>query len=86
LIKGKNKRDNFRGPLELIADEIKQRLPSKQPVIKLNFISPPYSLHQAMSTIQNEVIAESNVFAASAIAATEFSIQPARVARRSTIR
>jgi uncharacterized protein (DUF362 family) len=44
LIKGEDRRDNVRRSLELIADDIKQHLSSKQPVIKPNFVSPTIQL------------------------------------------
>lgn len=44
LIKGEDRRENISASLELIADDIKQRLSSKQPVIKPNFVSPAIQL------------------------------------------
>ncbi len=44
LIKGNGRRENIRRSLELIADDIKQHLSSKQPVIKPNFVSPTIQL------------------------------------------
>jgi len=44
LIKGENRREIIRASLDLIADDIRQRLSSKQPVIKPNFVSPTIQL------------------------------------------
>ncbi len=44
LKKGENRRDNVRRSLEYIADDIKQRLTAKRPVIKPNFVSPTIQL------------------------------------------
>jgi uncharacterized protein (DUF362 family) len=44
LIHGNDRRDNARQSLDLIADDIKLRLSSKQPIIKPNFVSPTIQL------------------------------------------
>ncbi len=44
LIKGKDRREIIRLSLELIVDDIKEHLSSKQPVIKPNFVSPTIQL------------------------------------------
>ncbi len=44
LIKGEGRRYNVRRSLELITDDIKKGLTSKQPVIKPNFVSPTIQL------------------------------------------
>jgi uncharacterized protein (DUF362 family) len=44
LIKGNDRRETTRRSLDLIADDIKKRLASRQPVIKPNFVSPTIQL------------------------------------------
>ncbi len=44
LVRGKNRRDIVSKSLDLIADDIKQHLSSKQPIIKPNFVSPTIQL------------------------------------------
>jgi uncharacterized protein (DUF362 family) len=44
LVKGQNRREITRRSLELIADDVKQHLSTKQPVIKPNFVSPTIQL------------------------------------------
>lgn len=44
LARGKSRRDIVRKSLELIADDIKQQLSSRQPLLKPNFVSPTIQL------------------------------------------
>ena len=53
LIKGNDRRENVRRSLELIADDIKKRLASRQPVIKPNFVS---STNQLASSHIDQVL------------------------------